>query len=94
MDASSLFNGLVIGGKMKVVEYESSTGSGEIKYYMQITADGAVYGENKPNGWHEFKTEPKFYEQRFPEAYMTCCEAIASHARDRGNQEKQLKANE
>ena len=82
LDANSFFNGLIICGKMKVVQYESTTGSGEIKYYMQLTDEGAAYGENKASGWHEFKTEPKFYEHMFIDAYLTCCDAIGRHARD------------
>lgn len=80
LDASSFHNGLILAGLMEIIHYESSTGSGEIKYYLSLTKAAELLGRNAPSGWHEFKTEPRFFEQHFVHAYMLSVQAIVDHA--------------
>lgn len=81
LDANSFFNGLEICGMLERCPYESTTGSGEIKHFSQLIGDGLKVGENKASGWHEFKTEPKFYPDRFAAAYLAACMALHEHAK-------------
>ena len=81
MDAASFYRSLVLIGAMKDVEYASTTGSGEMKSFVQFTECGLEYGENKASGWHEFKTEPKFYENQFGKAYLAACQGALEHAK-------------
>lgn len=46
-------------------EYESTTGSGEIKTFYRLIGDGMVYGKNILSGGHPFKSSPKFYQETF-----------------------------
>jgi hypothetical protein len=81
LDANAFFNGLELCGMIQRTPYESTTGSGEIKHYLQLVGDGLQVGENKPSGWHEFKTEPKFFEDTFAGAYLAACTALYEHAK-------------
>lgn len=81
LDANSFFNGLEICGMLARTPYESTTGSGEIKHFIQLVGDGLQLGENRASGWHEFKTEPKFYPDRFGSAYLAACMALYEHAK-------------
>ncbi len=81
MDAASFYKSLILTGAMKDVEYASTTGSGEMKSFVQLTDQGLEYGENKASGWHELKTEPKFYEHQFGQAYMAACQGALDHAK-------------
>ena len=81
LDANSFFNGLVLCGLMERTAYESTSGSGEIKHFLQLIGDGLQLGENKRSGWHEFKTEPKFYDDAFGGAYLAACTALLEHAK-------------
>jgi hypothetical protein len=80
LDATTFNNGLILAGFMRIVKYESTSDSGEIKYYMELTEDGLRFGRNKPSGWHEFKTEPIFYEGSFSEVYCIAIVALTQHA--------------
>ena len=81
LDANAFFNGLELGGMIQRTPYESTTGSGEIKHFLQLVGDGLLVGENKPSGWHEFKTEPKFFDDTFAGAYLAACTALYEHAK-------------
>jgi hypothetical protein len=81
LDANAFFNGLELCGLLERTPYESTTGSGEIKHYLQLIGDGLQLGENRPSGWHEFKTEPKFFDDRFASAYLAACTALYEHAK-------------
>lgn len=83
LDATTLNNSLVLAGLMRITRYESTSGSGEIKYFMELTEEGLKLGRNKPSGWHEFKTEPLFYEGSFSEAYCIAIVALTQHAAQR-----------
>lgn len=80
LDANSLCKGLALSGAMKEVEYLSTSGSGEVKTYWQFTGEGEAFGENKKNRFHEFKTEPRFFERGFLNTYLVACKAITEHA--------------
>lgn len=80
LDASSLNNGLILVDMMRITRYLSTTDSGEEKYYIEFTEQGLAYGKNKPSGWHEFKTEPVFFVDKFLEAYYLATAAIYTHA--------------
>lgn len=65
IDAASIYKALVKAGIVSVMEYESTSGSGEIKYYKKIGQDWLKYGENKSVD-HPFRTEARFYPTMFP----------------------------
>jgi len=83
MDAATFNNGLILSGFLEIKTYLSSTGSGEEKYYIILTDAGLKYGKNKASGWHEFKTEPIFFDAIFPEAYCHSAVAIIENAKER-----------
>lgn len=80
LDANSFYKGLTLSGAMHEVEYLSTSGSGEVKNFWQFTSEGERFGENKKNHFHEFKTEPRFFEAVFLHAYVAACKAISEHA--------------
>lgn len=80
LDASTFNNGLMLVGLLEEKKYLSTTGSGEEKYYIAFTDAGAEFGKNKSSGFHEFKTEAKFYDIRFSEAYLIAVTALFRHA--------------
>lgn len=80
LDANSFYKGLALSGLMTEVKYLSTSGSGEEKTYWQFTGEGECFGENKKNHFHEFKTEPKFFEVTFLQAYLVACKAIWEQA--------------
>lgn len=80
MDVNTFNNGLILAGILEVKKYLSTTGSGEEKYYIAFTEAGAIYGRNSPSGWHEFKTEPKYYHDHFAAAYLLAAAALFTHA--------------
>lgn len=80
LDAASFYNGLLLAGLMEEVEYESTTGSGEIKTFLRLVDGTEQLGFNKKSGFHEFKTEPRFYVDSFTDAYILSVNAIAQHA--------------
>lgn len=57
---------LIQVGMAENAEYESTTGTGEIKSFYRLTGDGLNYGKNILSGGHPFKSSPKFYHERFP----------------------------
>ena len=59
--------------------YLSTTDSGEIKSYLVLTEQGLEYGKNAFNPFHEFKTDPKFFEDKFPHAYLLALRALLAH---------------
>jgi hypothetical protein len=81
MDANTFNNGLILAGVLEVKKYLSTTGSGEEKYYIAFTEAGSIYGKNIPSGWHEFKTEPKYYDDQFAAAYLLVATTLFEHAK-------------
>lgn len=65
LNAAAILAALKKTDLVEIIEYESTSGSGEIKTFLRLTAAGLEFGTNKPTG-HEFKTEPRFYPSRFP----------------------------
>jgi hypothetical protein len=79
LDAPSLHEGLILAGLMVEQGYLSTTDSGEIKSYLVFTEAGLEFGKNAFNPFHEFKTDPKFFEVNFPQAYLLAVRAILAH---------------
>ncbi|MEN9396681.1 MAG: hypothetical protein RLZ81_1211 [Pseudomonadota bacterium] len=80
LDAASFYNGLLLAGLMKEVEYESTTGSGKIKKFLRLVDGTEQIGFNRESGFHEFKTESRFYVDSFYDAYILSVNSIAQHA--------------
>lgn len=57
---------LVRVGVLREVSYLSTTGSGKEKSFREISPDFLEFGVNRLT-MHEFKTEPRFYLNRFPD---------------------------
>lgn len=82
MDAATLSNGLILAGLLERKTYLSTTGSGEVKHFLAFTGAGESFGKNAQSGWHEIKTEPKFYKDKFAIAYLYAANAILKHGQD------------
>ncbi|NVZ62023.1 hypothetical protein HX867_08010 [Pseudomonas gingeri] len=65
-DATTILNALVKSGHAENSEYASTTGSGQLKSFKRLTESGMQFGTNKST-MHPLKTEPRFYEETFPE---------------------------
>lgn len=83
METNTFFNGLILAGLMEKATYLSTTGSGEIKYFLRLVANGLTLGENVANAFHKIKTEPRFNRDSFPDAYLKSSSAISTHAQQR-----------
>ena len=66
LNAACMLKCLTASGVLRDVNYESTSGSGEIKTFKEISPDHIKYGANIPT-MHELKTEPRFYSERFVE---------------------------
>lgn len=66
LNAASILSAIIKTDLANEVEYVSTSGSGEIKKFVQLSDSGLRYGENRAT-IHEFKTEPRFYAKTFPE---------------------------
>lgn len=80
LDATSFLNGLILAGIIERIEYPSTTGSGEIKHYLKIKDEALEYGINASSGFHEFKTEPRFYLEKFYELIVIACKSLLEEA--------------
>lgn len=80
MDAATLNNGLILAGILENKIYLSTTGSGEEKSFIAFTPKGDEFGLNIANHWHGLKTEPKYFNDRFADAYLLAANAILMHA--------------
>ncbi|WFP48532.1 hypothetical protein PL263_10445 [Methylomonas sp. EFPC3] len=66
LNPSSIGKALVNTGVMREISYLSTTGSGEEKQFKEIVPDYLEFGVNRKT-MHEFKTEPRFYIDKFPQ---------------------------
>jgi len=85
LSAQSFFEGLRLAGMVETLEYESSTGSGEVKEFNRLLDSASAYGKNKASGFHPIKTEMQFFEAKFLEAYLISCRALYEDAQRRQN---------
>lgn len=79
LNAAAMFNALLRTGHGQIVEYESTTGSGEVKSFFALTESGLAYGTNRST-LHEFKTEARFYPDKFRELLIIVAQAILAEA--------------
>lgn len=75
IDAKSFLAGLQLAGLLEEREYVSSSGSGEVKRYRALTADGLAYGVNAETLSAE-KTEVRFYVETFPAVLRRSFDAL------------------
>lgn len=80
LSAHSFFEGLRLAGMVEALQYESSTGSGEIKEFNRLLDSAIAYGKNKASGFHPIKTEMQFFEAMFLETYLISCKALHEDA--------------
>lgn len=64
LNPASIYIALIKAGVIREVGYLSTTGSGEEKYFREISPDYMDFGINRKT-MHEFRTEPRFYVDRF-----------------------------
>ncbi|UNG17530.1 hypothetical protein [Stutzerimonas zhaodongensis] len=64
-DAATIMNALLRAGIAEDFQYASTTGSGAMKSFRKLTAQGEAFGINRPT-MHPLKTEPRFYAEAFP----------------------------
>lgn len=77
LNAASINQALIKAGLAEEVEYASTSGSGEIKKYVRLT--GTEYGINRAT-MHEFRTEMRFYPNRFPDLLRAVARQITTEA--------------
>lgn len=80
-DASTIMNSLLKSGHMENFEYSSTTGSGAVKSFKKLTLAGEQYGLNKST-MHPLKTEPRFFEETFPQMLHVVVEHLRSEVAD------------
>ncbi len=80
MDAATLNNSLVLAKVLTHKTYLSTSGSGEKKSYLIFTDAGSEFGKNAASGFHEFKTDTKFFDERFGDAYLLAVDALLKQA--------------
>ncbi len=81
LNAATIYIALIRAGILREVEYVSSSGSGEIKKFRQLTEKGIQYGENVETV-SEIRTEPRFYPERFPKLFSMATDQIKKEADD------------
>ena len=64
-------------GILEKVYYQSTTGSGATKSFIALTTAGLKYGVNLGT-MHEFRTEPRYFEDTFPELMTLVVKQIAA----------------
>lgn len=82
MDAATLNHSLVLAGVLAHKMYLSTSGSGEEKSFLVFTDAGSEFGKNAASGFHEFKTDTKFFDERFGDAYLLAVDALLKQAHD------------
>lgn len=75
LNAASFNTAAEKAGILRKVNYESTTGSGQIKSFYAITDDFSKYGVNEGRP-HEFKTAPRFFIESFPELLIMVCDQL------------------
>lgn len=78
-NAASILSALRKSGHAKEVEYPSTTGSGEIKTFTSLTDQGLAFGINRSTD-HPFKTEARFYPDKFPALLAVVATQIKAEA--------------
>ena len=64
-------------GILEKIRYRSTTGSEVEKFYHALTTAGQKYGINQST-MHEFRTEPRYFVETFPELMSLVVERIAA----------------
>lgn len=80
LNAACIYSALRKTGHAEMIEYPSTTGSGEIKSYLSLTEAGEAFGLNRGT-MHDFKTEARFYPQKFGALLAIVAAQIAAEAR-------------
>lgn len=83
LSAHSFFEGLRLAGMVEALQYESSTGSGEVKEFNRLLDSASAFGKNKASGFHPIKTEMQFFEGSFLEVYALSCKSLHDDAQSR-----------
>lgn len=81
LSASSAFQLMDYSGLSKISYYESSTGSGQQKWFRELTEEGKAFGKNQW-GHHEFKTEMSFDADAFPGLIEILSTALAKSVKE------------
>lgn len=81
LNAASFLSGLALSGMAENRTYPSTTGSGELKHFLQLTESGLAYGINQGSSMHKFKTEPRFWPESFPQLHLHVARGIYDFAR-------------
>jgi hypothetical protein len=76
LSPSTLYKALTKAGVLRDETYLSTTGSGAEKSYRVINDDYLDFGQNVWTA-HEFKTEPRFYAELFPDLVVIALQQIA-----------------
>ncbi|MDP3876277.1 MAG: hypothetical protein Q8Q50_04785 [Methylobacter sp.] len=77
LSANTIGSALLKAGVLREVSYLSTTGSGEEKHFREIPPAFLEFGVNRRTV-HEFKTEPRFYAERFPELMIIVMKQLES----------------
>lgn len=83
LSAHSLYEGLRLAGFLVAVQYESTSGSGEIKEFNKLLDEALRYGRNKASAFHPVKTDIQFFDEIFLQVYSIACNALHEDAQRR-----------
>jgi hypothetical protein len=79
LNPNAISEALVRAGVMREVSYLSTTGSGQEKFFREIAPGFLEFGINRWTA-HEFKTEPRFHSNRFPDLVRIVIGQLAKEA--------------
>jgi len=79
LSPATIGKALVKAEIMRDMTYLSTTGSGKEKFFREIMPAYMEYGINRTK-MHEFKTEPRFYIDRFPDLVVKVLEQLTKEA--------------
>lgn len=80
MDPRTMNNALLKSGILVQVHYNSTT-TGKPKTYNTFTDSGRYYGNDMPTA-HEFRTEPRYYRETFPELLVLISEHLLEESQN------------
>jgi hypothetical protein len=79
LSPATIAKALIKAEIMWEMTYLSTTGSGKEKVFKEIMSDYLEYGINRTT-MHEFKTEPRFYIDRFPDLVVLVIKQLSKES--------------
>ena len=82
LNANVIKTAMLKMGYLRECNYESTSGSGVNKKFLELTDLAEKFGRNEQNYFHEFKTEPKYFVSEFKFLLIDIIEYLSNEIRD------------